>query len=228
MLPDMNESMKPTGSAPKAQLEGAEAKIETARNPSAAPEPPRGRRGRRPGPAAPAPHPAASGAEAAVAQARQLLERLVRSAGYGWRDIDRMIHKNRGFTAHLLSRREGLPLNEVLAILDVINVKYDDFFALLFPRFDKPRFKKPAGAEVVELLGEVGAPEASIETEEEQEERARALWGRLDKINALIDQRVLDLMERALGAPRQLPPRPDAPPPAAAATEEAPPATAKE
>ena len=123
-----------------------------------------------------------------------------------------MIHKNRGFTAHLLSKREGLPLNELLAILDVIDVKFDDFFALLFPRFDKPRFKKPVGAEVVELLGEVRAPEAATDTEEEQDERARALWGRLDKINALIDQRVLDLMERALGAPRSLPPRPDVPP----------------
>jgi len=223
--------MRPTGSEPPS--EGTEAKIETTGAPAAAPEKTRGRRGRRPGPAAPAPDPAASGAEAAVAQTRQLLDRLVRGAGYGWRDIDRMIHKNRGFTAHLLSKREGLPLNEVLSILDVIDVKYDDFFDLLFPRFDKPRFKKPAGAEVVELLGDVGAPEASIETEEDQEERARALWGRLDKINALIDQRVLDLMERALGAPRSLPPRPDAPTPAApaapaAAPEEAPSVSAKE
>jgi hypothetical protein len=152
------------------------------------------------------PDPEATGADAVIARARKLLERLILSAGYGWRDIDRMIHKNRGFTAHLLSKREGLPLNEILAILDAIDVRYEDFFAVLFPRFDKARSAKPVGAGMFDLLGDLGVPEPPAEAE--REEQAHAVWNRLDRINAMIDQRVLDLMERALGQGTKLPPRP--------------------
>ncbi|MEP7013042.1 MAG: hypothetical protein ABJC13_22200 [Acidobacteriota bacterium] len=154
-----------------------------------------------------------------ILRARKLLERLIRTAGYGWRDIDRMIEKNRGFTAHLLSKREGLPLNELLAILDAIDVRYEDFFAVLFPKFDKPRFKKPVGEGMFDLLGDLGVPEAPPEDEEDRDERTRAIWSRLGRITAMIDQRVLTLMESALGEPLQLPPRPAARP--AEATEPA-------
>ena len=152
------------------------------------------------------PDPGATDSDAVIARARKLLERLILSAGYGWRDIDRMIHKNRGFTAHLLSRREGLPLNELLAILDAIDVRYEDFFAVLFPRFDKARANKPLGTGMLDLLGDLGVPEPPPEAE--REEQAHAVWNRLDRINAMIDQRVLDLMERALGQGTKLPPRP--------------------
>jgi hypothetical protein len=210
MIPRMSQSTELTESAPDSSVQ---TQIETGTAPEPAPGPAKapGRRVRRRGPAAPKPAPDASKAETVVAQARQLLERLVRSGGFGWRDIDRLIHKNRGFTAHLLSKREGLPLNELLEILDVIDVKYEDFFAVLFPRFDKPRFKKPIGAGLVDLMSEFGVPEAPADPEADQDERARELWGRLDKINALIDRRVLALMEQALGEPVQLPRRPEAP-----------------
>ena len=212
MLPGMSQSTVPTESASDPSVENVETPVEAGTAPEPAPGPanPPARRARRRGKAAPEPAPDASHSETVVAQARQLLERLVRSAGHGWRDIDRLIHKNRGFTAHLLSKREGLPLNELLEILDVIDVKYEDFFAVLFPRFDKQRFKKPIGAEMVDLLDERAVPEAPIDSEAEQDERARVLWGRLDRITELIDRRVLDLMEKALGEPVQLPPRPEA------------------
>ncbi len=150
-----------------------------------------------------------------VARARQLLERLVRGAGFGWRDIDRMIQKNRGFTAHLMSKREGLPLNELLAILDAIEVEYEDFFAVLLPQFDKMRHAKPIGGNMADLLGEKVVAEAPVEIAAKQDERAHAVWGQLDKINALIDQRVLLLLESALAAPVRLPPRPETATPAA-------------
>ncbi len=221
-IPNMKQSKKRTESAsdpvPAERISGKGA--------SEAPEPPEpparpvGRRVRRRGPAAPQPAPDASPAKAVVAQARQLLERLVRSAGFGWRDVDRLIHKNRGFTAHLLSKRESLPLNDLLEILDVIDVKYEDFFAVLFPRYDKPRFKQPIGTGLVELMNEVGVAEAPADSEADSEERARALWGQLDRVTELIDRRVLDLMERALGEAVPPPPRaavPTVPPPGPAA-----------
>ncbi|HXU32305.1 MAG TPA: hypothetical protein VN851_17195 [Thermoanaerobaculia bacterium] len=152
------------------------------------------------------PDPGATDADSVITRARMLLERLIRTAGYGWRDIDRLIHKNRGFTAHLLSKREGLPLNELLAILDAIDVRYEDFFAVLFPRFDKPRAGKPVGVGMLDLLGDLGVPEPPAEAQ--REEQAHAVWNRLDRINAMIDQRVLDLIERALGQGTKLPPRP--------------------
>lgn len=209
MIRRMSKSTEPTESAPESSKETQVEAVTATTEPAPGEAKPTGRRVRRRGPAAPAPPPNASNSETVVAQARQLLERLVRSAGHGWRDIDRLIHKNRGFTAHLLSKREGLPLNELLEILDVIDVKYEDFFAVLFPRFDQPRLKKPIGTGLVDLMGEFGVPEVPAEPEPEQDERARELWGRLDKINALIDRRVLALMEQALGAPVALPPRPE-------------------
>src|SRR6185436_2743845 len=105
-----------------------------------------------------------------------------------------MIHKNRGFTAHLLSKREGLPLNEVLAILDAIDVRYEDFFAVLFPKLDKPRIKKPVGEGMFDLLSDLGVPEAPEEREAERDEHSREIWSRLGRITAMIDQRVLTLM----------------------------------
>jgi hypothetical protein len=151
-----------------------------------------------------------------VVRTRKLLERLIRTAGYGWRDVDRMIHKNRGFTAHLLSKREGLPLNEVLAILDAIDVRYEDFFAVLFPKLDKPRIKKPLGEGMFDLLSDLGVPEAPEEREAERDEQSQAIWSRLGRITAMIDQRVLTLMESALSEPLQRPSRPAARPAEAA------------
>ena len=201
----------------KAPTETASAPVERAANqvpdePAAGASPesakPPARRARRRGRAAPDPAPNASKAETTVAQARQILERLVRSAGHGWRDIDRLIHKNRGFTAHLLSKREGMPLTELLEILDVIDVQYEDFFAVLFPRFGQMQGKKPIGAEMVDLLGEMKVPGVPSDPEPAQEERAREMWGQLDRITELIDRRVLGLMEKALGGSIDLPPRP--------------------
>ncbi len=160
-----------------------------------------------------------------VARTRKLLERLIRTAGYGWRDIDRMIHKNRGFTAHLLSKREGLPLNQVLAILDAIDVRYEDFFGVLFPKLDKPRSNKPLGEGMFDLLSDVGVPVVPEEREAERDEHSREIWGSLDRITALIDQRVLTLMESALG--QALPPRPAARPAEAAEPAAIPGGTAK-
>ena len=213
MLPVMSASAEPNQSAPEA--EPAE-KQETPALPR------RGRR-RRTLPVA-APDPSKPKSEEVVARARQLLEKLVRSAGYGWRDIDRMIHKNRGFTSHLLSKREGLPLNDILSILDALDVRHEDFFSVLYPKFDKPRFSKPLALDVADLLDEAGVPDVPRESEAEVEARSREVWGRLDRINALIDQRVLDLMEKALGEPAKLPPRPAGP--AAEAEEPAAEATA--
>ena len=158
------------------------------------------------------PDPTATDAESVIVRTRKILERLIRSAGYGWRDIDRMIHKNRGFTAHLLSKREGLPLNDVLAILDAIDVRYEDFFAVLFPKFDKVRVQRPVGEGMFELLGDLGVPEAPEENEGERDELSRALRSRLGRISALIDQRVLALMESALTEPLQQSLRPAARP----------------
>jgi len=42
------------------------------------------------------------------------------------------------------------------------------------------------------IRSEVGVPEASIDSEADQDERARDLCGRLDRITELIDRRVLD------------------------------------
>lgn len=147
----------------------------------------------------------ASESEAVIARTRKILERLIRGAGYGWRDIDRMIHKNRGFTAHLLSKREGLPLNDVLAILDAIDVRHEDFFGVLFPKHDKPREKKPVGEGMFELLNDLSVPEAPEQSTAESDEHSREIWNRLGRISALIDQRVLALMESALSEPLQQP-----------------------
>ncbi len=238
MLTVMSKRTKLTESAPDSEMAEAqatepteaiavveanpEANPENAAVPAAEEEPYYGRRRRRRGPAAPPPKPEASEAEVLVAEARQLLERLVRGAGFGWRDIDRLIHKNRGFTAHLMAKREGMPLTELLQILDAIHIKYEDFFAVLLPGLGKARHKKRIGANMTDLLGEAGVPEVPVETEADQDERARVIWGQMDKINALIDQRVLALMEQAFAAVAPLPPRPEAVASAEAAPADAP------
>ncbi len=203
----MNDRLRLTESAPDPRLTADGESVE----PTAG-KPAKASRAGRPGAsrrrtASPEPDPAASDANSVILRARKLLERLIRTTGYGWRDVDRMINKNRGFTAHLLSKREGLPLNELLAILDAIDVRYEDFFAVLFPKFDKPRFKKPVGEGMFDLLGDLGVPEAPPEDEGDRDERTRAIWSRLGRITAMIDQRVLTLMESALSEPLQLPPR---------------------
>jgi len=167
------------------------------------------RRGRRRRPVPLPPAAGAPGPEGAVLRARHLLERLIATAGCGWREIDRRVGKNRGFTAHLLTKREGLPLGEALAILEAIDIPPEDFFEVLFPRADPSRGRKVAAADVADLLTESGVPELPAEAQIEPEAHARTVWSELDKITALIDQRVLALLAKALAEPVKLPARPE-------------------
>jgi len=134
-----------------------------------------------------------------VDRARDLLKRLIGGSGHASREIDRRIGKNRGFTAHLCGNREGLPLAELLGILDVLGVRHEDFFAKVLsgvPASVRSE-KRRSGREVPLFPGE------SAEGPDDPE---RHLAARLERIKALIDQRILDLFERSLGESGPPPP----------------------
>jgi hypothetical protein len=151
-----------------------------------------------------------------VARARDLLKRLIRGSEHTSREIDRRIGKNRGFTLHLCRRREGLPLAELLAILGVLGVRYEDFFAeVLFGtdpgvpasvRWEGRRFVPRLAAGPQDPAIHPAVSPVLAESTEGPDDPERHLAARFERIKALIDRRILDLFERSLGESAPPPP----------------------
>ncbi len=139
-----------------------------------------------------------------------MLDRIVRNAGYGWRDLERHLHEQGG-------PGERPPLGDLLRDLNVMDLDRDNFFEVLVPRFDKTRFEHPIEREVTDLLQELGAPKVPAEVAAVMGDSGgslqvsadptadpavdRNLDSTLRRTLDQIDRRVLELVERTLGEP---------------------------